>query len=130
MAVEKAVSKAGFKTSELERKKALGNRILEKYVRSVEPATIIRQIGASEVRIAKMALHIAEDSGNTPKVRLSALELLAKCLAMTREEAQGFTGAEIIISAEAESPGPLDVGEEEPPAPRVAVQARVRTITR
>lgn len=127
----KALQLAGYKTSRNKDDLALANRILEKHVRRVDLKQILRAIGLSEIRVAKMVLQIAEDLGNTAKTRLAALELAAKMLAMTREEQQTFDGAEIWIEAAAAGPGPGDQGQDQAQAQaKVAVKAKVRTVTR
>ncbi len=126
----KALQLAGYKTSRNKDDLALGNRILEKHVRRVDLKQILRAVGMSEIRVAKMVLQIAEDLGNTAKTRLAALELAAKMLAMTREEQQTFDGAEIWIEAAA-GPGPGEQGQDQAQAQaKVAVKAKVRTVTR
>jgi len=132
---ERALRLAGYKIKDKAELNRIGNRILEKHVRRVDLRQILRSVGLSEIRIAKMILQIAEDLSNTAKVRLAALELAAKIMGMTRDQDTGYQGAEIVIEAgtEVDRPQQADDQDQEQarhqPA-RVAVRARMRTVTR
>jgi hypothetical protein len=130
---DKALLQSGYRIRDPEKRKLVANRILEKHVRRVDLRQILRSVGLSEIRIAKMVLQIAEDLNNSAKTRLAALELAAKMLGMTRDSETGYQGAEIVIEAGAGLDGvqPPDPDQEQqiPPA-RVAVRARMRTVTK
>jgi hypothetical protein len=128
----KALALSGYRISDSNNYCLIANRILEKHVRRVDLRQILRSVGLSEIRIAKMVLQIAEDLGNSAKTRLAALELAAKMMGMTRDTDTGYQGAEIVIEAgaglDSGDPGP-DQDQQAQPA-RVAVRAKMRTVTR
>jgi len=127
---EKALALSGYKITDNKKSIIIANRILEKHVRRVDLRQILRSVGLSEIRIAKMVLQIAEDLTNTAKTRLAALELAAKMLGMTRDFDTGYQGAEIVIEAGADV-GDQALDQEQQAQPtRVAVKARMRTVTR
>jgi hypothetical protein len=130
----KALALSGYKISDSNNYCLIANRILEKHVRRVDLRQILRSVGLSEIRIAKMVLQIAEDLGNSAKTRLAALELAAKMMGMTRDTDTGYQGAEIVIEAGAGldggDPGPDQEQQDSAPPARVAVRARMRTVTR
>jgi len=128
---EKALSLSGFKITDVKKINLTANRILEKHVRRVDLRQILRAVGLSEIRVAKMVLQIAEDLSNTAKTRLAALELAAKMLGMTRDFDSGYQGAEIVIEAGADvGDQALDQEQQQAQPTRVAVKARMRTVTR
>ena len=127
---DKALTLSGLNIKEPHKRNLTANRILEKHVRRVDLRQILRSVGLSEIRIAKMILQIAEDLTNTAKTRLAALELAAKIMGMARDTDTGYQGAEIVIEAGADV-GDQALDQEQQAQPtRVAVKARMRTVTR
>lgn len=133
---EKALQLAGYRIAGKSETLEVANKILEKHVRQADIKQILRSVGLSEIRIAKMLVNIAEDTTNSAKVRLSALELAAKLYGLTRDSDTGGMVAEILISqtqppaaADAPSVPVTGTGEDGEPGRQTAAAVRVQTRT-